>query len=391
MALELLIIADDLTGAVDTAVQFSKNGVSAAVYLSARSDFKNSPAVAAVNTESRHLSKKEAYQRVKCVAEKALRAGCRRFYKKIDSTFRGNAGAELDALMTAAGVRRMALVPAYPSAGRTTKCGVQYVNGAPLHKTAFSRDPREPAAESFIPAILKKQTARPVRLAGAAAKDGRDGIIVYDAETGRDLRVIGAVLEKGGALNVAAGAAGFAEVVAGLYRGRKRKPLTFNRIRRTAGPLFIVNGSLNEVSLAQVEQARQDGVACLTPSQGAKPVDMADSIVRYLRNSGCAVLTTVASGRALKPSSRYAERLGRIAADVIKAVPDASAAVFGGDTASAVCRRMGCGTLYPRKEIMPGLTVCSAGGPSGSIVILKSGGFGPDNVIRTIRKYLKSG
>lgn len=392
MALELLIIADDLTGAADTAVQFSRRGISTAVYLQAEVDFNKSPAVAAVTTESRHCSGKEAYRRVKSVIEKALRAGCRRFYKKIDSTFRGNVGSELDALMTAAGVQRLALVPAYPSAGRTTRGGVQYVNGTPLHRSAFARDPREPAAESYIPAVLGKQTSRAVRLAGAGEEAG-DGITVYDAETDEDLCAIAAELDKSGNRDIVAGAAGFAEVLAGCFCAGKVRE-NYRKQRRSVprrAPLFVVNGSLNEVSLAQVEQAELAGVPCFfVPSVDAQE-RLKVSIIRELNESGCAVLTTKAPGSAGALSSVFAENIGRFAAAVIRAAPRAATAVFGGDTASAVCAGLGCSALYPRDEIMPGLTVCSAGSLSGALMVLKSGGFGSGEVISRIREYLKSG
>ncbi|MBN2188110.1 MAG: hypothetical protein JW699_01550 [Chitinispirillaceae bacterium] len=382
MALELLIIADDLTGAADTAVQFSKQGFPTVVYLSAKADFRKTPAVAAVTTESRHCPGEEAYRRVKSVTEQALQAGCRKFYKKIDSAFRGNVGAELDALMAAAGARRLPLVPAYPSAGRTTRGGVQYVNGAPLHESPFARDPREPAAESYIPAILASQTRRAVRLAGEAG----DGIIVYDAETDADCRAVGAALEKSRGLDVTAGAAGFAEVIADLSAGKRRST---RKNRRASGPLFVVNGSLNEASLNQVDNAEKAGIACFPLPSGGISDRMTASIAGKLRKSGCAVLTTGASGGAAESPSAHAERLGRSAASVINAVPDAAVAVFGGDTAFAVCRGLGCEALWPQDEIMPGLTVCSAGSPAGRIVVLKSGGFGSVNVIRRIRDFLR--
>lgn len=392
MALELLIIADDLTGAADTAVQFSKQGIPAAVYLSPDFDVKVSPTVAAITTESRHCSKAEAYRRVTAATEKALRAGCRRFYKKIDSTFRGNAGAEIDALMTAAGVQQCALVAAYPSAGRTTRNGRQYVNGMPLHRTAFARDPREPAAESFIPAILGAQTFRPVLLAGAPGESGNNGIMVYDAETEKDLRSIAAYLDKSGHLDIAAGAAGFAEVIAGRYypgENLKSSRTNKNGTSRSA-PLLVVNGSLNEVSLNQVEQARKAGVACFSESLAPMAESFTGPIIRRLQESGCAMLTTKATEQDIAPSSRYAEHLGRIASAVAAAVPAADLAMFGGDTAFAVCLSLRRTVLYPRDEIMPGLTVCAPRNEAAEgLLILKSGGFGSMNVISTIMEYLK--
>jgi hypothetical protein len=45
-----------------------------------------------------------------------------KFYKKVCSTFRGNVGAELDAVMDVLNVRRVALVPAFPQIGGGNVC-----------------------------------------------------------------------------------------------------------------------------------------------------------------------------------------------------------------------------------------------------------------------------
>ena len=121
MPLELLIIADDLTGAADTAAQFAKQGIGTAIALSCEDDigkFGDDISVVAVDTESRHLPPALAFERVTKVVANGVATGCNRFYKKLDSTFRGNIGSELEALMQAAGARQLMLVPAYPKAGR---------------------------------------------------------------------------------------------------------------------------------------------------------------------------------------------------------------------------------------------------------------------------------
>ena len=291
----MLIIADDLTGAADTAVQFSKQGIRTALFLTTELDLRRVDAavkVVAVTTGSRHCSRSEAKKRVASVVKKALRKGCRRFYKKIDSTFRGNVGAELEALMEADGADRLMLVPAYPAAGRTTKAGYQYVNGKLLHESGFARDPLEPAAESFIPAILGKETRLPVHIvgrqsviAGETLEKNQDGIFVFDAENDADLREIGELLDKSGNLDMAAGAAGFASMLSSYY-GLQTLPGRVRPLSGPARPLLIVNGSLNDVSLRQVARAEQEGVSVFLSAADAS------SIVQRLNDDGCALVTT---------------------------------------------------------------------------------------------------
>jgi D-threonate/D-erythronate kinase len=396
MAIELLIIADDLTGAADTAVQFSKKGIRSELFLTPAPDLRRvdkSVKVVAVTTGSRHCSRSEAKKRVAAVVKKARRQSCRRFYKKIDSTFRGNVGGELEALMEAAGAERLMLVPAYPAAGRTTKAGYQYVDGSLLQKSGFARDPLEPATESFIPAILGKGTRLPVHIVGrqaviAGKMPGKNpkGIFVFDAENDADLRRTGEFLDKSGNLDVAAGAAGFASMLS-TYYGLQTFPGRIRPFSGPARPLLIVNGSLNDVSLRQVAQAEQEGVSVFLLGADAD----VPSIVQRLNDEGCALVTTARArgGKAGPAPDAYARKAASLAAAVVRRVPGAALALFGGDTAAAVCRALGVKTLYPFDEIVPGLTVCSVSGQAvRGAVILKSGGFGPDDVVGKIRHYL---
>ena len=110
-----VIIADDLTGAMDSAVHFAVRGFSTQVLtgLSEEKDGReteNAPAasgeswletgaqVVAVNANTRHLPADEAYRIVYDLAERAGKAGVLCIYKKTDSALRGNVGAELSAM-----------------------------------------------------------------------------------------------------------------------------------------------------------------------------------------------------------------------------------------------------------------------------------------------------
>ena len=87
---KLGVIADDLTGALDTGVQFSKWGLSS--LFSLKGSVYGEVACVIMNTDSRAVSADIA-------ADRAWRAACllrgRMLYKKIDSTLRGNLGLEI--------------------------------------------------------------------------------------------------------------------------------------------------------------------------------------------------------------------------------------------------------------------------------------------------------
>ena len=91
------IIADDLTGANDTALQFYLAGANTKIILSPDENFiadKNVQAWA-IPTETRNISPQEAYEKVKDIAVFMRdKLDVEIFYKKIDSTIRGNIAVE---------------------------------------------------------------------------------------------------------------------------------------------------------------------------------------------------------------------------------------------------------------------------------------------------------
>src|SRR5512139_2701803 len=94
--LEFAVIADDLTGSLDTGLQFRKRGLSTVVPL--RKNSRPKGQVLVLNTDSRNLDGDLAYKEV----YKACRnVEARFFYKKIDSTMRGNVGLEVLAILEA--------------------------------------------------------------------------------------------------------------------------------------------------------------------------------------------------------------------------------------------------------------------------------------------------
>ncbi|MGH3425384.1 MAG: four-carbon acid sugar kinase family protein, partial [Nocardioidaceae bacterium] len=114
MSPDVVVIADDLTGAGDTAVQFTAAGWSTELQLHPAD---SSAEVVALTTDSRALSAERAAQRVAATARAVLeRGGGPRIYKKIDSTLRGPVRAEVEAVLGVLGDDIVAVVcPAFPA------------------------------------------------------------------------------------------------------------------------------------------------------------------------------------------------------------------------------------------------------------------------------------
>ena len=120
--MKMIVIADDFTGSNDTGVQLAKKGARTEVMLTPTQKPSRRADVLVINTESRAIPSAQAAQAV----QQALAPWCEGetaplVYKKIDSTFRGNVGAEVTAAMRAANRTLAVIAAAIPAAGRTTR------------------------------------------------------------------------------------------------------------------------------------------------------------------------------------------------------------------------------------------------------------------------------
>jgi D-threonate/D-erythronate kinase len=416
---ELLMVADDLTGATDTGVQFADRGIPVRVVVHPAGALDAAGAgVLVVDTESRHVAPEEAALRVGGAVREGRSAGIRRFFKKTDSALRGNVGAELEALRSASGAAQVAFVPALPALGRTTRAGVQYIHGHPLHETDFAADPLDPVRERSVAALIRRQVDVPVTVldcgalaAGPGARLPETGILVFDAGTSEDIREIVAWLGRRGLLEAVAGTAALARVLA--EASVPARPMDVPPFRPPAphGPMLVVGGSLNPVSLAQLDHAAAAGFATvgLSPDAlvgGATDAAAADveehvaAAVHHL-SRGRDVMLRCAAGRAQVAAClalgdqfgldahalhlRVAERTGMIVRRVLGRHPVELLTVLGGDTLVGVVRALGCSALLPRWEALPGVPVSEMVGVEGTLVASKGGGFGDDTFLTRLR------
>jgi uncharacterized protein YgbK (DUF1537 family) len=116
------LIADDLTGACDSAVPFLAGG-RAEVGI-----WPNIPggelACAAVSTESREEAPTLAFERTRQAAAELRSRGFRLIYCKVDSRLRGNLAADIEGVLADWGGTCL-LAPALPAEGRFTRQGRQ--------------------------------------------------------------------------------------------------------------------------------------------------------------------------------------------------------------------------------------------------------------------------
>ena len=158
------VIADDFTGACDVAVQFKKQGLETVVLtdVDLLGSFKGVFDVVVVDTETRNFSSEDAYRKVRRAVKILRRNNVKLVYKKIDSTLRGNIGAEINAVMDELKDKAVIVTPAFPDQKRTVINGQLLVNGIPLEKTEYARDPLSPVSDSRISMLVERQAKKKV-------------------------------------------------------------------------------------------------------------------------------------------------------------------------------------------------------------------------------------
>ncbi|WP_096437510.1 four-carbon acid sugar kinase family protein [Alteribacter populi] len=207
------VIADDLTGANAMGVRISKQGIHSATMVQG-ADFPeeaNYDAIV-VDTDSRYAAPDIARKRTVHALRHFKNWGAQLFSKRIDSTFRGNIGVEVDAMLRELGEDSVAvIVPSFPDSGRIVIGGYLLVDGIPLQETDVARDPVHPLKESCIPTLTEQQSKHEIGQLGlqdilasadmlkerleALFNEGKR-IIVCDATTNEQIETIADAMSK---------------------------------------------------------------------------------------------------------------------------------------------------------------------------------------------------
>jgi uncharacterized protein YgbK (DUF1537 family) len=402
------IIADDLTGAMDAAVQFSKLGLVSIVLLNGTQDVKAD--VVVINTNSRADPPQVAYRKARQAAKQLT---AMTIYKKIDSTLRGNIGQELEAIMDELGIERAIVAPAFPANGRTTVGGRQLLHGLPLEETQIARDPVCPVSESHIPTLLRRQVSRRVGWIGLATisqgeealvkeiKDREEEILIFDATERAHLASVARMTVLADVACLACGSAGLAEALPAAlgYKPRKEAVLIGER---ASGPVLVVAGSRNEVTARQIEATRdilevpivEPDPVLLSDEQASVEAGQAARKVRDLFAGGQDVIITSASSKSVPGMSQVIARgLANIAKRAIDVWRPTGLVLTGGDIAIQVCRALGASAIKVEGEVLPGIPAATVigGEYEGLNLVTKAGGFGAEYAIVEAIRYLKGG
>ena len=434
--LRLGVVADDLTGANATGVGLAALGMEVwSVLAGGEAPALTGPAQALMGvTESRALPAGEAAARVRAATRELLDAGATTFGKRIDSTLRGNVGAELEAMLEVldqAGDRHLALVvPAYPASGRVVAGGYLLVHGVPVQETGAGRDPSAPVRRSHAARVVAEQTQLPLGvveldlvMAGAAAvhqaltEAARRGqrVVVADATTDAHIATL------------AEAAAGLPQPVLSVDPGPfttalnrvrlERAGLLHERVLQSASQgacspslgthLAGAVGSVTELSRRQVAAAAEAGVIEPIPlalgAWGLEAVSRSDSFAKVstevaarvveaalarLRQGHRPVLVTSSPGEPLLPASAaptVARAVGELMAALVQAAADQGTPLgglylSGGDITAATCRALESPVLRLEAQVEPLVALARLDrGPFAGLALVTKGGLVGDD------------
>jgi uncharacterized protein YgbK (DUF1537 family) len=409
--LKIGVLADDLTGAFDTGVQYRNWGLSVEVFIGDVKDVSKLDGVdvVVVDTESRGLKKEDAFLRVYRATEELTKIGVDRIYKKVDSTLRGNIGSELDAAMEASKIKFTFFAPAYPTYKRTTLSGKQYVNNKPLDKTEYVDELGMKTAK--ISDIIGVQSKRKVGLVGfdtvnrgvnsiktrieTLKKDGIE-VAIFDALTEKHLIDI---VRAAGDTRMFVGSAGLAsEMPLGLCV-RSQKPvlsvcgstrrLSSVQVRNLQDRLGFREVEIRVLKLIDGEAAANAEVErCVSEAVATLKAGVDVSITSSPRDGSAKEFVSYALQKGFKETEAklfVEEAIGEITSTILKEVEVLSLIMTGGATSLVICKKLGVDMVHIVEEIEPGIPFLILS--NGMHAVTKAGGFGhEDSLIQATQR-----
>lgn len=424
------IIADDLTGANDTALQFFMRGCETRVSFGedAAVDENFKTEVFALSTESRNVDCETAHFRIENALENVIKnCSFEYIYKKIDSVLRGNIAVEVMTLSRGLGYDAALICPAFPSEGRTTVGGFHLLKGVPLQRTEVSRDPSCPVVESNIINILKSRMPKEfedslalisldIVMKGAGpilAKlneliSAGKKIIVADAVSTTDVEQIALAYTKTNYKVLPCGSAGLAQALSKIWHPETGEEKSTS-VEIPDLPKFIVSGSATDMTAAQIKRLQENDNIENTYFVAIKPEnifsdDYEDVSERILNNLIKQNTVIVHSSELVENNdellaflmeheitrdvfiSRICDYLSAVTRTVLSRRESVLITV-GGETSYKCCRAVGVNNLRIIDTVAPAIPLGISS--NGQYIVTKSGNLGNQNTLVEIVKYFE--
>lgn len=424
------IIADDLTGANDTALQFHLKGANTKIILNCDSVSNDREAtdVWALSTESRNIEKWEAVSKV----EKAVKFFAENFsfdyyYKKIDSTLRGHIAIETLTMLEILGYDAAIIIPAFPQEGRITVGGYHLLKGVPIGRTEIAMDPHSPILESHIPTLLASQLdekqkdligtidlktvmngAGPILIKINELINSGKKLIVADSASITDIEQIALAINKCEKKLLPTGTAAGAQILSKYWLAGIEKEQVSVKLPKL--PKFIVSGTATKISAEQIEKLEQSDdinnvnfipLEIRDIIEGVKP-ELVERIYENLKSGITVVVHTshlITNFDGFSDDSLNAEltkeKLAFLITDYLAKLTqcvleklNVFLITLGGETSYKCCKAINSNELKLVDEVVPAISLCSD--VNNRWIITKSGNLGNTKTLIEILNYLEN-
>jgi uncharacterized protein YgbK (DUF1537 family) len=415
-------IADDLTGATDLALMLSREGMRTIQTVGVPpADFDLTDVDAVVVALKSRTNPSDAAVAMSLEALRWLKtAGARQIIFKYCSTFdstpKGNIGPVTDALARELGTDLTIVCPAFPANRRTIYNGHLFVADQLLSDSPMRHHPLTPMTDSSLVRLMAAQSklqvglvshenvakgAESVRAAFDEARRRGDGVVVVDAITDQDLRVIGEAVAE---FPLITGGSGIAIGLPENFRraGLLPRDITAGQFEAPVGRAAILAGSCSEATRGQIKAAIEAGM----PTLKLDPVDIAqgritvDEALRWaLAQEGVPLIYSSADPKDVLAAqdSLGQEKAGEIVEQFLAKTAIGlrengvrRLIVAGGETSGAVVGALAPSALFIGREIDPGVPwTLTMGDGAPMALALKSGNFGTGDFFLKAWELLK--
>lgn len=422
------IIADDLTGANDSALQFYLQGANTQILLSGNVDVENTSNTQtwAISTETRNVSPEDAFEKVKSVTRMLIdKFSPDYFFKKIDSTIRGNIAVETLTMLNELKWDAAVVVPAFPDEQRITVGGYHLLRSMPIERTEVSHDPKAPICESHLPTLLACQLQEEYRylighielktiMKGAGPilvrmneliNEGKK-LIIMDAVSNTDIEQIALAIKKIDKEILPTGTAAFAKNLAKLWFGMSGENEIIQQKIIPQLPKCIISGSATPICAAQIAALKASDyfkdfaeykLKFEDISSGVNDNMVMDIVCNLSQGKNVLVHTTgleddldsngdPGDDENMSFPSLITDYLSRLACK-IKVSAETIFIFIGGETAFKSCECMGANRLQLIDRVTGPIPLCLDS--NGQWVVTKSGNLGDAQTMVEVLKYFE--
>lgn len=390
--LSIGIIADDFTGAMDSGAQLAGLGLRTKLFLK---EIGKEP-VAVLNTKSREASEVEAEASCRMAAS---RLSGRRLYKKIDSTFRGHVGIEIEAVLRTSPYQKAVVCPAAPAQGRIVRDGLLFIGKKLLQDSSFRFDPTYPARTSSVTELIAKPSVhlplnavrQPIDALVKLMDHVPERIITADAETSADLASLSQAIILSNYLPC--GSLGLTRAWAQKLSGVSPSPLA-SPLPNCRTPVLVVVGSTNVVTRRQI-QTLAGNQATLSlpvhvPFTCEQEHELAGKIGKFWAKSQAVVLYP-AEQEVIQNKEwlQFSKTVSRLALTLIQRYHPAALFIAGGETAANICELLAIDAVEIYGDDLGGISYgrLIGGEADGMSIFSKAGGFGAsDDIAKLVYK-----